>query len=87
MTTTRLSIEISPEQKQQIKALAALNGMSVKDYVLKQAIGRQAQMSEEEAWLKLRGELMPAVEAAEAGSISRLSFDDIIAEADAERPA
>jgi uncharacterized protein (DUF1778 family) len=31
---TRLTIDISGEEKQQIKALAALHGKSLKDYVL-----------------------------------------------------
>ncbi len=31
---SRLSIEISPEQHQKIKALAALQGKSIKDFIL-----------------------------------------------------
>ncbi len=30
----RLSIEVSPEQHQRLKAVAALSGQSIKDYVL-----------------------------------------------------
>ena len=34
----RLSIEISPEQHQRLKASAALNGQSIKDYVLSRTL-------------------------------------------------
>ena len=34
----RLSIDITPDEKQQIKALAARNGQSIKDYVLERVL-------------------------------------------------
>jgi hypothetical protein len=40
----RLSIEITKQQHQQIKAIAALQGMSIKDYIL-QAVLSQAPTS------------------------------------------
>jgi len=35
---TRLTIDISGEEKQQIKALAALHGKTLKDYVLEKVL-------------------------------------------------
>lgn len=35
---TRLSIEITPEQHKTLKAMAALNGKTIKEYVLEQTI-------------------------------------------------
>lgn len=36
---TRITIEVTPEQKQQIKILAALKKVSVKDLILERTIG------------------------------------------------
>lgn len=46
----RLSIEISKQQHQQIKAVAALRGMSMKDYILQAALSSlpKAQSQETE---------------------------------------
>ncbi|MEM6963578.1 MAG: antitoxin [Bacteroidota bacterium] len=56
---SRLSIEVSPEQHQQIKALAALQGKSIKDYILDKLFPtekeeEQAAMKELQALLKKR---------------------------------
>jgi uncharacterized protein (DUF1778 family) len=40
MSTSRISIDVTPEQHRQLKALAAVKGQSIKDYVLDRTIGR-----------------------------------------------
>ena len=48
----RLSIDITPEEHQKLKAIAALKGESIKDYVLKRTLGDAPaldDMSEDEA--------------------------------------
>ena len=81
---SRLSIEITPEQHQRLKALAALHGKSIKDYVLEQALPALPELdslSEEEALAKLEDYLKPRIEAARQGKTSarpvRQIFEDV----------
>lgn len=70
----RLSIEITPEQHQRLKAAAALQGKSIKEYVLERTLPDATQaeaLQALEAMLKLR------IEAAEAGGVVTQSLDDI----------
>jgi hypothetical protein len=77
----RLSIEISPEQHQRLKASAALKGQSIKDYVL----SRTLPTAEEQAALQeLEGFLTPRIEAAKQGDFSSKSVDDIFDEVEQE---
>lgn len=60
----RLSIEITPEQHQRLKATAALQGKSIKDYVLDMTLpdsDEQTALQELEVFLK------PRIEAAGKG--------------------
>ena len=73
----RLSIEITAQQHQHLKAAAALQGQSIKDYVLERtlpAIGEQAALQELEDFLQ------PRIKAAENGELSSKSVDDIFEE-------
>lgn len=73
----RLSIEISPEQHQRLKAAAALQGQSIKDYVL----ARTLPDSDEQAALQaLEGFLKPRIAAANKGEFSTKSIDDVFDE-------
>ena len=81
---SRLSIEITPEQHQRLKALAALHGKSIKDYVLEQALPALPELdslSEEEALAKMEDYLKPRIEAARQGKTSarpvRQIFEDV----------
>jgi len=71
----RLSIEISPEQHQRLKASAALQGKSIKDYVLEKSLPGTA---EEAALDELEGFLKPRIEAVSKGEFSDKSVDDIL---------
>lgn len=72
----RLSIDITPEQHQCLKAAAALKGKSIKAYVLERALADipgadNADLRALEAVLKTR------IDAAAKGAISTKSVDDI----------
>ena len=76
----RLSIDISPEDHQKLKAIAALKGQSIKDYVLGRALGDTpalARMSEGQAFTALANFLEPRIEQARRGEFSGKSLDEI----------
>lgn len=77
----RLSIEISPEQHQRLKASAALQGQSIKDYVLSKTL---PDSDEQAALQELEGFLKPRIEAANKGEFSSKSVDDIFDEVEQE---
>ncbi|MGI9287516.1 MAG: DUF1778 domain-containing protein [Pseudomonadales bacterium] len=78
----RLSIEISPEQHQRLKASAALQGQSIKDYVLDRTL---PDSDEQTALQELEGFLKPRIEAANKGDFSSKSVDDIFDEVEKEQ--
>ena len=74
----RLSIEISPEQHQRLKAAAALQGKSIKDYVLHKTL---PDTDEKTALQELESFLKPRIEAARNGDFSSKSVDTVFDEA------
>ena len=76
----RLSIEISAQEHQQLKAVAALKGLSIKDYVLSLThadITGGAEMREEDAFAALKNMLAKRMEQAKAGKYSAVSAEEI----------
>ena len=81
---SRLSIELTQEQHQRLKAMAALQGKSIKNYVLDRSLpdlpGRES-MTEEEALYQLEAILKQRIEAAERGEFSTRTpqqiFDEV----------
>ncbi|NJO32018.1 MAG: antitoxin [Sphingomonadales bacterium] len=76
----RLSIDITPEEHQKLKAIAALKGESIKEYVLKRTLGDAPaldDMSEDEAVVALADFLRPRIEQARLGEFSKKSMADI----------
>ena len=72
----RLSIELTQEQHQLLKASAALEGKSLKTYVLERVLG---DASEEEQTLgALEALLKTRLEAARKGSRSSATVDEIV---------
>ncbi len=70
---SRLSIELTQEQHQRLKAMAALQGKSIKNYVLDRSLPNlpnRESMTEEEALHQLEQFLKPRIEAAERGERS-----------------
>jgi predicted DNA-binding protein len=79
----RLSIEVTQEQHQRLKAISALRGQSIKDYVLErvfQPLPEVDAANEDEALRQLEAFLKPRVEAAEQGVIVNKSVQQIFEE-------
>jgi len=74
----RLSIEIEDFQHQQIKALAAIAGMTIKEYILDRAL---PDITEQQALTQLETFLTPRIAAAERGQFDSSSIEEIIAQA------
>jgi len=72
---SRLSIELTPEQHQQVKAMAALSGNSIREYVLTRlfppSFDEKAALGELETLLDQR------IKAAKAGAVSSKTVEDI----------
>ncbi len=80
----RLSIDLSAQEHQQLKAMAALKGQSIKAYVLSRALVEMpdpASMSDQEALQALKQLLAPRVAELEAGNLVKASANDIKREA------
>lgn len=50
---SRLTIEVTPEQHQRIKVMAAMQGQSIKDYVITRVLSDE-QAAETAAWEQLK---------------------------------
>ena len=80
----RLSIDISAREHQQLKAMAALKGQSIRDYVLARALVDMpdpATMTDEEALQALKQLLAPRIAEADAGQVVSATAEDIKREA------
>src|SRR6266498_1645271 len=78
-----LSIVVTPDQHQRLKAIAALHGKTIKDYVLERALPPLPEMnclSEEEALHQLETFLKPRIEAAERAEVVNQNVTEIIDE-------
>ena len=87
---SRLSIEIPESQHQQIKAMAALRGISIKDYILEKTLPpghSQGGNSEAEALAQLEAFLATRIAEVERGEFSNGNMKEILAEARAQRKA
>ena len=81
---TRLSIDVTPEQHQRLKAIDALYGQTLKDYILERTLPRLPQiesLSEEEALQRLETFLRPRVAEAERGEVVESSVEQMFAAA------
>ena len=76
---SRLTIDLTPEQHQKIKAIAAMQGKSIKEYVLNQILPTSSD--EEMALHELEALLDERVKSAKAGKISQKSVEEIFQEA------
>ena len=75
----RLSIDISAHEHQQLKAMAALKGQSIKDYVLSRALidmPDPVTMTDEEALAALKALLAPRLADVEAGRTVASTAED-----------
>ena len=77
---SRLSIEVTPEQHQQLKAIAALHGQTLKDYILERTLPHLPpieSLSEQEALQRLETFLRPRIAEAERGEVVEDSVEQI----------
>ncbi|MGD8911635.1 MAG: DUF1778 domain-containing protein [Candidatus Thiodiazotropha sp.] len=77
----RLSIEVTQEQHKRLKAAAALQGKSIKDYVLERTL---PGLEEQTALQDLEAFLKPRIDAAKKGQFSTESIDTIFNEVEQE---
>ncbi|MEE4540344.1 MAG: antitoxin [Erythrobacter sp.] len=80
----RLSIDITPEEHQKLKAIATLKGQSIKDYVLNRTLRDTPpleDMTEDQALNALAAFLEPRIEQARRGELSNKSINEIRREA------
>lgn len=75
---SRLIVDISSEQHQVIKALAATEGKTIKDYVLERLLPVSEDASTDEAWNELKSILAKRIENACTQGISSRSVTDIM---------
>ena len=75
---SRLTIEITDQQHKNIKALAAMEGKSIKEYAMQRLLPLTAD--EEKAMQELEEFLTPRIEAAERGEVVSTSVMAIFEE-------
>ncbi len=75
---SRLTIDISDQQHQNLKALAALQGKTIRQYALERLFPSPG--GENEAWQELKTLLGERIADGFAGDFSGKSIDEIVAE-------
>ncbi|WP_075342520.1 hypothetical protein [Tenacibaculum agarivorans] len=73
---SRLVIDVTGAQHKQIKALAALHGKTIKDFILEKLFEGKSN-DEDAAWSELQTLLNNRIQSAEAGNLSEKSMLDI----------
>ncbi|OZY41615.1 antitoxin [Pseudomonas fragi] len=75
---SRLTIDISEQQHQSLKALAALQGKTIKQYAIERLF--PGNVDNDPAWQELRGVLTARINDGLAGKVSSRSIGDILDE-------
>ncbi len=75
---SRLTIDISEQQHQSLKALAALQGKTIKQYAIERLF--PGNIDNDQAWQELRGVLTARINDGLAGKVSTSSIGDILDE-------
>ena len=75
---SRLTIDISEQQHQSLKALAALQGKTIKQYAIERLF--PGNVDNYPAWQELRGVLTARINDGLAGKVSARSIGDILDE-------
>ena len=75
---SRLTIDITDQQHQSLKALAALQGKTIKQYAVERLFAGHA--GEDQAWQELKTILQQRIAQGLAGDVSATSIDGIIDE-------
>jgi hypothetical protein len=75
---SRLTIDISDHQHQSLKALAAIQGKTIRQYALERLF--PAQSGDDHAWQELKGLLEQRIDQGLAGNLSAKTIDAIVEE-------
>ena len=73
---SRLIIEVTAQQHQHIKALAALQGKTIKEYAIDRLFDQN--IDEDKAIQELKELLVPRIAEGLSGVVSKKSFDEIV---------
>ena len=76
---SRISIDITDDEHKKLKAMAALRGKSIKEYVLERTLGTTE--ADNAALQELEKLLDNRIRAAQAGAVSRRTASEIFADA------
>lgn len=77
LTMSRIVFEVTSDQHQVIKALAATEGQSIKDFILTRILPPHPADAEEEAWNELREILASRIINAQQNGVSQRSVSQI----------
>ena len=79
---SRLSIEVTPEQHQLLKAMAALQGKSIKDFILDKILPQEVtEQAQSYSAQQLEDLLQQRLQSARRGEFSKQSVTDIFEQA------
>jgi hypothetical protein len=78
---SRISIDVTPEEHKKLKAMAALKGKSIKDYVIDRTLGAEGDREQELALAALESLLDARIRGAKNGAVSRRSVGAIFKDA------
>lgn len=76
---SRISIDVTDDEHKKLKAMAALRGKSIKDYVLERTL--ETDQADEAALRELEKLLDGRIRAAQTGAVSRRTAKEIFARA------
>lgn len=76
---SRLSIDLTDQQHQSLKALAALQGKTIRQYAVERLF-RPITADDETAWRELRTLLATRIADGLAGKVSEKTFAEIVAQ-------
>ncbi len=74
---SRISIDVTAHEHQKLKAMAALQGKSIKDFVIERTIGGGEDANDAAAMAELEAFLDERIRSAKKGSISQRTVHEI----------
>lgn len=78
---SRISIDVSDEEHRKLKAMAALKGQSLKDFMLQRTLGKEAESDQDAALVELVEFLDARVHRAEKEGVSTRTVGEIFRQA------
>ena len=78
---SRISIDVTPDEHQKLKAMAALQGKSIKDYVIERTLGKGGDAEQKLALDALETFLDSRIPGAKSGAVSQRTVGTIFKEA------